>query len=84
MTRKYWRIWLANIISGHVNHYDVLFPTQAPPHPLTPEYLDATEAKLRECLNDRFTDDAAATMLNLLFHLKDDEEKIARLEADPD
>lgn len=68
--RRLWRIRLANVISGHVNHYDAYFPTQAPPHPLTPEYLDATEAKLRECLDDRFVDDAAALMLNLLLHLR--------------
>lgn len=72
MTRRgrEWRIRLANRISGHVNHYDSEFPLDMPPTVLTVEWLDETEAKLREGLNDRFVDDACAVMLAMVGHCR--------------
>lgn len=59
---------LARIVANESNHYDRYW--EPAPEPLTDEYLDATEAKMREALEDVFCDDAAAVMLTLIAEIR--------------
>lgn len=59
---------LRRVVANEANHYDAwFFP---PPDPLTDGWLDETEAKMREALNDVFCDDAAKIMLTLIAEIR--------------
>lgn len=59
---------LSRVVANESNHYDRYW-TPAP-GPVTDEWLDDTEAKMREALTDVFCDDAAAVMLTLIAEIR--------------
>lgn len=56
------------VLTNEGNHYDRYWTP--PPEPLTDEWLDETEAKMRDALTDAFCDDAAAIMLTLIAEIR--------------
>ncbi len=56
------------VVADESNHYDRYW-TPAP-NPLTVEWLDTTEEKMREALTDVFCDDAAVVMLTLIAEIR--------------
>jgi hypothetical protein len=55
---------LRRVVANEGNHYDRYWTP--PPEPVTDEWLNDTETKMREALTDAFCDDAAAIMLTLI------------------
>lgn len=56
------------VVANQSNHYDRYW--SPPDESVSGEWLDATEAKMREALGDAFCDDAAAVMLTLIAEIR--------------
>lgn len=56
------------MVLNESNHYDRYWSPA--PEPLTVAWLDETEAKMREALEDVFCDDAATVMLTLIAEIR--------------
>lgn len=59
---------LRRVVANESNHYDRYWTP--PDESVSDEWLDATEAKMRDALEDVFCDDAAAVMLTLIAEIR--------------
>lgn len=56
------------VVANESNHYDRYW--NPPDETISDEWLDETEAKMREALTDAFCDDAASIMLTLIAEIR--------------